>query len=88
MLNPEKCRKQLFNIGIKLGVSPRLISTRLLSTNDKEDMLSGLISDHELELHVKVWMEHQMPDYANGSNSRYKTSCELPMQRRRGNGSK
>jgi len=44
-----------------------LISTRLLSDDDKKDMLSGLIPEESLLLHVKLWKEAGMPDYANGS---------------------
>lgn len=52
---------------MKLGVSPKLISTRLLSAEDKEDMLAGLIDDDMLECHVKVWMEDRMPDLNKSS---------------------
>jgi hypothetical protein len=82
----EQCRKQIFNTGIKLGVSPKLISTRLLSVDDKEDMLSGFVSDTDLEVHVLAWMHNKMPDYANGSTIAYTAPKELPMQRYRGNG--
>jgi hypothetical protein len=86
MLTKEQCQKNLFQLGIKLGVSPKLISTRLLSKEDKQDMLNGLIPDEALECHVKVWMDNGMPDYANGSDARYKPAPELPMQRYRGRG--
>jgi|GEM_PF-1633388 hypothetical protein len=86
MPTPEQCKKKLFNLGVKLGVSPRLISTRLLSVEDKKDMLQGLISDDELECHVLVWKERGMYSYADGSNLRYTSPKELPMRRYRGNG--
>ena len=73
-LTAEQCKKILFNIGIKLGVSPRLISTRLLSREDKDDMLNGLLPIEALETHVKVWMDNGMPDYANGKTEPYKPS--------------
>ena len=85
-LTVEECKRKLFKLGIKLGVSPNLISTRLLSKDDKDDMLNGLIPDESLETAVKVWMDNGMPDYANGSDERYKPSTELPMQRYRGLG--
>lgn len=68
----DECKSKLFRLGIKFGVSPTLISTRLLSPEDKEDMLNGLISDEALECHVKVWIENKMPDYANGNTDPYK----------------
>lgn len=71
-LTPEQCKRKLFNIGIKLGVSPKLISERLLSSDDKQDMLNGLIPDEALECHVKCWMEAGMPDYAHGDDKPYK----------------
>lgn len=86
MLTKEQCQKKLFNLGIKLGVSPKLISTRLLSKEDKEDMLNGLLSDDALECHVKVWKDAGMPDYANGLTEPYKPAPELPMARHRGIG--
>jgi len=71
-LTREQCKSKLFMLGIKYGVSPTLISTRLLSPEDKEDMLNGLISDEALDCHVKVWKENGMPDYANGKTDHYK----------------
>ena len=86
MLTKEQCQRKLFNLGIKLGCSPNLISNRLLSKDDKQDMLNGLITDDELECHVKAWLSNRMPDYANGKTSPYVEKDELPMQRYRGIG--
>lgn len=69
-----------------LCVKAELISTRLLSKYDKEDMVQGLIPIDSLVTAVKVWMSHGMQDYANGSYERYKTQIDLPMQRYRGFG--
>lgn len=82
----EECKSALFNLGIKLGVSPRLISERLLSKDDKDDMLNGLISLDELSIHCQVWLDNKMPDYANGNTACYKPDFQLPMSRYRGNG--
>jgi len=49
-----------------------LISTRLLSKEDKQDMLNGLIPIDCLLEHVKVWKQYKMPDYANGNTELYK----------------
>lgn len=59
------CRKILFNLGIQFGVSPKLISERLLSDLDKNDMMAGLISIASLEAHMAVWKEKGMPSYVN-----------------------
>jgi hypothetical protein len=71
MPTQQECKKILFNLGLKLGVSPRLIATRLLSDEDKEDMVNGLIPLDALETHVKVWMDNKMPDYVNGLSDAY-----------------
>jgi len=63
-----------------------LISTRLLSKEDKDDMLNGLVSDETLETAVQAWMSAGMPDYANGNTEPYKPPPENPMSRYRGNG--
>jgi hypothetical protein len=86
MLTKEQCQRKLFSLGIKLGVSPNLIATRLLSNDDKQDMLNGLIPDEALETSVKCWMEAGMPDYANGHTAPYRPKDGLPMQRYRGMG--
>jgi len=63
----EQCQKQLFNLGIKWGVSPKLIALRLLSAEDKNDMLADLVPKEALDCHVGVWSRNGMPDYANGN---------------------
>ena len=83
MLTKEQCQKKIFNVAIKLGASPRLIATRLLSEQDKQDMLDGLISDEMLETAVKVWIDSGMCNYADGSGFAYKPSSEIPMHRHR-----
>ena len=85
-LTKQECQKKLFDIGLKLGVSPKLIATRLLSKDDKDDMLQGLISDDSLLTAVKIWQENGMPNYENGTCELYKPKSELPMQRYRGIG--
>ncbi len=55
-----------------LCVKAELISTRLLSESDKQDMLLGLVPVESLITGVKIWMENGMPDYANGNTTPYK----------------
>lgn len=64
----------LFQIGIRLGVSPNLISNRLLSADDKNDMLNGVLKVDELEAHVRVWRDSGLPDYKNATGTLYKPS--------------
>lgn len=67
----EECKKILFRLGIKFGVSPKLISERLLSDRDKNDMMEGSITIDSLEHHVEAWMASGMPDIAHGKTEPY-----------------
>lgn len=62
MLTSDECRRMIFNVGVKCGVSPKLIATRLLSDDDKNDMLAGLIDETYLEQAVRVWMDNGKPN--------------------------
>jgi hypothetical protein len=68
MLNRDECQRKLFKLGIKLGISPKLIATKLLTEEDKQAMLCGDLTDEALEAHVKTWMASGMPDYAHGGS--------------------
>ena len=71
-LSVAQCKDLLITIGKMLCVKAELISTRLLSTDDKKDMLSGLVPLDALITAVKCWMGAGMPDYANGHTDPYK----------------
>lgn len=73
-LTKEQCKSKIFKLAIKLGCPPNLIATRLLSEEDKLDMIEGLLPDHALEAHVRAWMDAGMPDYANGSDIPYNST--------------
>lgn len=68
----DDCKRMISKTAFKCGVSPRLIATRLLSEDDKQDMLNGDLSLEALEAHVNVWKEVGLPDYAHGNCERYK----------------
>lgn len=59
----EICKRMLFKLAIKHGVAPKLISERLLSKDDKEDMLNGLVSFETLDAYVQIWKEYGMCNY-------------------------
>lgn len=61
----KECKSILFKMGIQVGVSPKLISLRLLSKADKQDMLAGLLPLESLITHVKVWAQNGCPNYVN-----------------------
>jgi hypothetical protein len=68
-MNSEKdCKRILFNLGIKYGVSPNLLSKRLLDASDKQLMLDGELDLDVLEEFVIVWLKMGVPDLANGSS--------------------
>lgn len=67
----EDCKKALCRLAIKHGVPPKLISERLLSVEDKEDMLQGLITFETLDCAVMLWKRYGMCDYANGNTAYY-----------------
>ncbi len=76
-LTKDECKKILFKIGIKLGVSPKLISERLLDDNDKCDMLNGDLSIASLEAATELWRDAGMPDYANGRSIPLKEEIKM-----------
>lgn len=72
----DECKRILSRVGLKLGVSPNLISSRLLDPYDKELMLSGEVTFEILCVATKMWMDAAMPDYANGCAKRMKNTKE------------
>lgn len=64
----EQCKGLLTTIGKMICVKAELISTELLSIEDKQDMLNGLLPDEALLLHVKCWIEAGMPNHNSPEN--------------------
>jgi hypothetical protein len=58
-----ECKTMLIKAACRTGVPPNIISTKLLSPADKQDMLAGHLTQDELEAHVKVWKDMGMPRY-------------------------
>lgn len=56
-MNIKQCRSAIFNLGLKYGISPDSISKKLLSAEDKRDMISGDLTHDVLDLHVKLWVD-------------------------------
>jgi hypothetical protein len=59
-------------LAIKYAVPPKLITARLLSEDDKNDMLAGLVSLETVDFHVKIWKSSGMCNYADGSGTFYR----------------
>ena len=70
-LTTEQCKRILFKLGIEFGVSPRLISERMLNAQDKCDMLNGDLDIDALRASTEVWKASGMPDHANGTGILY-----------------
>ena len=53
----KECKKLIFAVAVRLGVSPRIIMTECLTADDKKDIESGEITLDALILHIKYWLE-------------------------------
>lgn len=78
MPSREQCKKILFNLVIEFGVSPRLISERLLNDLDKDDMLEGLIKIEALRPSVELWRDSGMPNVSHGKLLPFKPELKKP----------
>lgn len=67
ILTVEDCKAIIKKLGQKFNIDPKLISTRLLSADDKQAMLSGKIGIDALLSAIEAWKEAGYPDYANGN---------------------
>lgn len=65
-LTDKACKAIIIQIAKELDVEARLITTRLMSEEDKNDMRAGLLPIEALKAHVKVWIENGLCDYAHG----------------------
>lgn len=70
-LSVEQCKDLLRTVARMICVKSELISARLLSDLDKDNMLLGLISIESLIVFVEVWRDNGMPDYAHGKFESY-----------------
>jgi len=65
-LDDNTCKNIIRDLGRRLNVDPKLIVTRLLSEDDKNDMRNGDLPLNALKLHIEVWIKAGLPDYAHG----------------------
>jgi len=61
-LTDKACKDIIKDIARKYKIDPRLIVTKLLSGEDKDDMRAGLLPIASLDCHVRAWIENGMPD--------------------------
>ena len=82
MLTTNDCKIILMKLSKKLCIRPGFISERLLSIDDKKDMLNGDLPIDALELHARLWRDNGMPDYAHGEISPYR-GPQVPLKRKK-----
>jgi hypothetical protein len=56
-LTERECNSIIFQTAIKHGVNPKEISEKLLSDEDKQDMMNGELPVEVLEIAVLLWKE-------------------------------
>lgn len=65
-LTDQECKKLIFRVAIQCGVSPNLITTKLLSDDDKQDMRNGELSEIAPLCHVTTFREAEFPSRKTG----------------------
>ncbi|CAB4127159.1 hypothetical protein UFOVP260_18 [uncultured Caudovirales phage] len=65
-LSDDACKNIIRKIALKHKIELRLITTRLMSEEDKDDMRRGELPIEALNLHVEVWIKTGFPDYSHG----------------------
>lgn len=58
----KECQTIVFKLSVKFGVPPREIMDKLLSDDDKKDMMDGVIDVETLEAHMDVWVKNGKRD--------------------------
>jgi len=58
----RECQTIVFNLSVKFGVPPREIMDKLLSDDDKKDMMEGTVDVATLESHMEVWVKNGKRD--------------------------
>lgn len=65
-ISDDACKNIIRRIALKHEIAPKLIVTRLMSEEDKDDMRNGDLPYDCLDLHVELWIKAGMPDVAHG----------------------
>lgn len=67
-LTDKACVAIIKQLAKELGMEARLITTRLISEDDKNDMRNGDLPRISLKLHIELWKKAGYPDYAHGKS--------------------
>lgn len=65
-LSDTACKALIIRVAKEFNVEAKLITSRLMSEDDKNDMRNGDLPLDALKCHVKVWIENGLCDYAHG----------------------
>jgi hypothetical protein len=68
-LTDDACKAIIKGIAKKFDIEAKLITTRLMSEEDKQDMREGNLPVPSLRLHVELWIKAGLPDYAHGKTT-------------------
>jgi len=68
-LSDKACVAVIKQLAKELNVEAKLIITRLMSDEDKDDMRNGDLSREALKLHIIVWKQAGYPDYRHGKTT-------------------
>jgi len=65
----DDCKNMITRVAIQHKCSAKLIATRLLGKEDKQDMLDGNLGEETLMVATGCWLSSGMPDYSNGDTA-------------------
>lgn len=85
LLTIEECKAIIKKLSKALCVRPVLITQRLLSKEDKQDMKQGDLPIESLKCHIITWLNNGMPDYVHvktetQAGAQYISGKENPME--------
>jgi hypothetical protein len=63
IINDKACKALIRRMAEQFNIDPRLITTRLMSEDDKNDMRYNNLPYESLKMHIQVWIDKCMPDY-------------------------
>lgn len=64
------CKEIIRFLAKRHKIDPKLIVTKLMSEDDKNDLRDGNLSENVFSKHIEVWIKKGCPDYRNGEIKR------------------
>lgn len=66
MKTKQECQLIIKRLSKSLNVDAKAVSLRLLSSDDKKDMLSGKLPESALKSFIEAWKKVGQPNVASG----------------------